>query len=427
MNIDALYTAWAKLRNWDLGPTIRFRQQDTERFLALDNALTSALGPLIPSDDDTRRLHATSPWHAAYALAHVQHLSIVERSTHLVFRGQRRSSWPLIPTLDRLSGNPEETNRAILEVWILCNLMTKLGTDTLILTPAPGASFDLALPPDAYVPVAQHYGFNTALLDFTADPAVAVYFASRDDEDLQEEYASVYIYQLPLNEHTDHLLNLRLPPPFVERPYLQKGIYMESTIPGDIGQQIPWDLEVRFPVRAENHSFAVVREDVLTLLPESDEMYILLAYARAGVSDFIFENTGKVASGELVAEFSARYAKRFQDKFQGLFRKVTPSASYIEQYVARVEDMLYWLCYCPDENGFGINLDSLKIIARSNPEVIRMLLGIYRRLMGMSTQYSGMSEQERNSKRVLIEIFEKALQEIGRDPMSKPNLSSWLG
>jgi hypothetical protein len=426
MNAEVLYSTWAKLRNWYLGPTIRFHEQDAERFLELDNALANTLGPPKPSSADERQLYASSPWHAAYALSLLQHHFILDRSTHLIFRGQKRSSWPLLSSIDRLS-TQDETTRAIVEVWLLCNLMTKLGTDTLVMSPAPGATFDLILPPDAYVPVAQHYGFKTALLDFTADPAVAVYFASRDDEDIHEEYASVFVYQLPLKDDATHLLNLRLPPPFVERPYLQKGIYVESTVKGDLGEQIPWDIEVRFPIRAANQSFAVIREDVLTLLPESDEIAILLAYARAGVSDFIFEHAGAVCTPELIAEFCAQYSKRFGDKFRGLFKKVTPTERYIDQYVARVEDMLYWLCYCPGEETFGINLGSLNTIAISNPEVLRMVLGYYRRLVAASLQNSHMTAQERTAKSALIEVLEKALRETGRDPMSKPDLSSWLG
>jgi FRG domain len=426
MNIDALYSEWAKLRDWNLGPTIRFLEKDTEKFLELHGALDSALGPLTPASDDQLRFYATSPCHAAYALAKMQHASIVEHSTHLVFRGQRRSSWPLTPTLDRLSDS-EETNRAILEVLLFCRLMSLLAIDTLVMSSTPGASFGVVLPQAAYVPAAQHYGLETSLLDFTADPAVAVYFASRDREDVPEEYASVYVYHLPLNEQAEHLLNLRLPPPFAERPYLQKGIYMESAVPGDVAQQAPWQLEVRFPVRAENHSFAVIRENVLTLLSESEEMEIILEYAKAGVAEFTIENAGKAWTIELIAEFSLHYGKRLEDKVRGLFRKVMPTESYIEQYVARVEDMLYWLCYVPKQDRLGINLDTLKLIARSNPEIVRMLLGFYRHSIGRTMPHSNMTEEQRSSKKELIEVFENTLRQIGQAPMSKPDLASWLG
>lgn len=429
MNIPASYSTWAKLRDWSLGPTIRFPRQDAERFLELDAALGNALGPFTPSDDDPRRLYATSPWHAAFMLAHVQHLSIVERTTHLLFRGQKRSSWPLVPKLDRLSDDQEETNRSILEVLLFGDLMTKVGTTMLTVNPEPGASFELVLTRDAHTAVAQHYDLNTPLLDFTADPAVAVYFASRDEKDLQDEYASVYVYQLPFKEDTEHLLNLRLPPPFIERPYLQKGVYMESVIPGDIGQQVPWDMEVRFPVRAENQSFAVIREDVLPVLPDSDEISAVVAYARAGVSDFIFENegTGKSWTAELMAEFSAQYAKRHERLMRSLFReKVKNPLTYVWRYVECVEDMLYWLCYCPDESRFGINLQSLKLVTKSNPEIIRMLISSYRWLIGRQA-FVKATEGERSAKRNLIDIFENALKENGLDPRAGPNLSSWLG
>jgi hypothetical protein len=42
-------------------------------------------------------------------------------------------------------------------------------------------------------------------------------------------------------------------------------------------------------------------------------------------------------------------------------------------------------------------------------------------------QRSALTEQEQDSKKALIDLFEKALLEVGSDPMSKPDLSTWLG
>lgn len=425
MTLKNKYSEWAKLRIWNLGPAIQIAHENFNQFQRLDEEISKVSGNWTPADDNPRVYYTNSPWHAAHALAHLQHEAVTTRATHLLFRGQKRSTWDLSPTIDRL-GSPEKVTRALMETWIFCNLMTKIGSSVLNINPAPGASFDLILPADSYLPVAQHYGLSTPLLDFTTDPAVAVFFASRDDIDAPEEFASVFVYQMPLKQDHRHLLNLRLPPPFIERPYLQKGIYMESAIPGDIGQQIPWDLEVRFPVRVENRCFSVVREEDMFILPESEEMGILLVYAKSGVSELIMENSGQIITPEMLTEFAVRYAKHHEKKLLHLFKKFIVLPDYIDHYVSNVEDMLYWLCYCPEETGLRINKDSFAAVVKGNPEICRMLLGYYRWIISISANRDLLSDPERNVKQTLIGMIEEILREMGRDPMSQPDLSGWF-
>jgi hypothetical protein len=422
MNFENCYNEWTKLRDWEFGPTIHVPEQDIASFEQLSRQLATSEA-LTPSTEDEHLMYAPSPWHAAYALAMLQHSSI-ENLTHLLFRGQKRSSWPLIPSLDRFD-NPDDVNRAIVKMSIFCDLLRNAGTDTTCLSPGPGESFDLRLPAQAHMPVAQHYGLSTPLLDFTTDPAVAVYFASRDNISLDGEYSSVYVYHFPFPESEEHLLNLRLPPPFIERPYLQKGIYLESTIPGDISHQIPWKLEVRFPVQAGNDRFAIIRQDVLHLLPELQEIDLLALYAEDGVIEFIFENQRNPCTAKLIQQFSAKYARKRQSELTSLFKKIAPMEHYLPQYVDRVEDMLYWLCYCPREDGLVFNERSQKVIVRSNPEVFRMMLGVYRRIVNSPKDATGLDENEIETKKNLIKAFETALRESGFDPMSKPDMSQW--
>lgn len=425
MEIPAAYLEWVSMRDWSLGPAIRVRPDHHAAFREADRALAQTLGPLRRAESDVtgRTLYANSPWHAAFALAHFQHQSIAERSEHLIFRGQKRSSWELSPSIDRLRG--EEVNKAILESTVFCHLMTKLGIDLMVISPVQGASFNLRLPPDAHMPVAQHYQINTPLLDFTTDPAVATYFASRDNEDAAGEFASIYVYRLPLPSGGS-ALNLRLPPPFIERPYLQKGIYIESDAPGDLARTMPWTIEVRFPVDADNHHFVVARENVIELLPESQEVGMLKDLASAGVVQFMSRHVGELWTPDAIATFAAAYAGQLESRVQGLFRKIVPTREYIDQYVARVEDMLYWLCYCPADDGLRVNKETLGSIVAGNPQVFRMMLGVYRRYVGAPEYRSQLPAGQVAFMERLIDAFASAMTAAGHDHSAAADLSAFL-
>lgn len=87
------------------------------------------------------------------------------------FRGQADSTWTLVPSLLRpgaWDGDPQQFERDMLEA------MRKMLRDRSVL---PERLIDDA---DFVLALAQHYGVKTRMLDWTRDPAVALYFAASD-------------------------------------------------------------------------------------------------------------------------------------------------------------------------------------------------------------------------------------------------------
>lgn len=87
-----------------------------------------------------------------------------------VFRGHANSSWKPIPAAFREGANGIDT-QGLFEMW-------KRRTRRFL----PSPSGDLE-----FLVLAQHYGIPTALLDWTANPLIALYFACSNFDDADSE------------------------------------------------------------------------------------------------------------------------------------------------------------------------------------------------------------------------------------------------
>jgi len=138
--------------------------------------------------------------------AFLQHCAEVLRPgayppSHL-FRSQANASWPLTPTLVRRLRHPITPKRA-LEIEAAALVEFQAQAHLYYPPAAPRGSADEA---DliAWWPLMQHHGAPTRLLDWTASPYVAAYFACEKEEDndgavyvvarevLSSEYHSVF-------------------------------------------------------------------------------------------------------------------------------------------------------------------------------------------------------------------------------------------
>jgi hypothetical protein len=112
----------------------------------------------------------------------------VESDPAIVWRGQRESSWSLLPSLFRLEREPEKWERT--EFYLVRNFETS-NTRWVREHYAEDFMERLAL--------AQHHGLPTRLLDWTESPLVALFFASLDAADSPNDLKEGAVWRLHTN------------------------------------------------------------------------------------------------------------------------------------------------------------------------------------------------------------------------------------
>lgn len=216
-----------------IGPHRRFNDpaKDAVAIRALASRVTAAV---VRADE--RTYLAPSPWHAAAWLLDVAALAGQEATVDAdsglkspfapkygapVFRGQGDPDWRLTPGALREPRDPLDAPALELFIAAVAGLFEIVAEDTRM----NGRHVHLA--------AAQHYGMRTPLLDFTADPRTAVFFANegaRPDRDRR-----VAVYGIPLMVLASLGGAVVLPPPWVHRLYAQRGLFLDCVgMPADL-------------------------------------------------------------------------------------------------------------------------------------------------------------------------------------------------
>jgi hypothetical protein len=168
--------------------------------------------------------HSPSPWHTLLLLVRLQErcMSASDGGFALLFRGQADANWQLESSFERLKKQDRKTERATLGIF--SRLIKKCASSGGI--PLPGIAVEA---------LAQHYGIRTRLLDFTTDPATALWFAT--DRPGQASTGAVYALNVP--QAVKRGGKLVFPPPFVERLYVQHGTFIDTRYisPRDLREQ----------------------------------------------------------------------------------------------------------------------------------------------------------------------------------------------
>ena len=140
-------------------------------------------------------------------------LYLAETSDFSIFRGQRRH-WPLIPSLARLDQDARaELNKRLAEF-----LDWSRATPAM----APYVESD-----DAAIAIAQHYGIGTNLLDWTYNPAAALFFALDGAEPNDQERAVVFCARVVDIARIEKCRLIEINVPNLWRLEAQAGLFVE--------------------------------------------------------------------------------------------------------------------------------------------------------------------------------------------------------
>jgi hypothetical protein len=331
-------------------------------------AMEKIVGP--PRQESRSLYEVPSPWHAALILESLQH-HLCMRNQRAVFRGQENSDWKISSSI---SGRGVNTQVENFKAKLFCDILSEMSFNfTTVISPGSGR-LDLSVPQSSYLAAAQHYGISTDLVDFTSDPAVAVFFASCAVSPTQT--SSVFVFSL--EDAVESGCEIIIPPPFVERLHTQRGFFLRHS-----DASVPWEgskdviCEVRFPCAYDFRPFSVVREGRrIDLLKSSLPMDAILSIVNETVASLPIGSTPESQYHQIL--FSA--SQNLKSKFEDFYREPT---LWWGKYVDLFEDMLYWTVYLPGQNfpaknPLAINREILNNIVHSNPGLISSIIQLYK-------------------------------------------------
>jgi hypothetical protein len=362
-----IYRNLATLRSWGLpaAPSWRLYPHAEKVSAALGPALADIERSVVKTNDPLV-FQAPSPWHAALYCHMLQH-HVSLAGSRLLFRGQRNYSWPLTPSILR---DPDKISHELARAELFAGILSAMSFNTTMsFHPYSKTSVFLKMSKAAYLGAAQHYGIKTHLLDFTTDPDVAVKFATSSG-DSDDGMASILI--LPLEMAEDNGISVILPPPFVRRLHLQRGLFVEAR--QTLRKEDLKILEVRFPYQPSIRSwslgsFEVCREGgaLVDILPKSNEL-----------DEVIRATDETLMKGPTVPDVDEveRIARVLKPHFDAAVSD--PQKAWYE-YVDTFEDLLYALAYNINANDqMSVDEERLDRIVTANLEVSCSVASLYR-------------------------------------------------
>ena len=345
----------------------------------------------IETDEEGFTL-APSPWHAVFALELMQ-------ETHpshpvSIFRGQRDMSWRFVPSLRRPTIDASKERRVALAFErIAREFMNWLHS------PIP------KMVEEGYLGVAQHYGVATDLLDWTADPHVAVYFASKDGP--AESGNSAAVYSLRFNVARMIGGRVFLPHPWADRVYLQQGMFVDIN---KSAEELLWAKKgvVRF---IPDPRFQIYRNgEAINIEPQSDVLEPLLRLAREWVetreceidketAKAIVENiTSSDGKGGFVSQAIARALS--EPKETEDFDDYADRDAFLAWF-GHMKLLLKRLCFTWNEENLQIDEEVVDALVADNPFVTRNFYVYAQKLWA--------DAEEESVNDIMINCFERVL------------------
>jgi len=396
-----LYREICSIGGYRLGPFLLLDESTSRKVDKLRPSLLEILSDIEVLGE--RVVRAPSPYHAAlmmmvqieYSTAHDGPLieengkiGIFTSKQRSLFRGQVDSTWDIVSKKERPNIDKDLETRAI---KAFCALLARLFR-----------SMDLPTPPaQAYVATAQHYGLATHLLDFTADPSVAVYFATNGNKRREDQEAVVFL--LPLIDALGHGAKIILPPPFVKRLYIQRGVFVEAPRQTSTSiHDLCW--KIHFPI---DPSFEVIRENgIVDLLLTDPWLENAVQWARG------WAKTGKDFPTEQEAVEQIFYAACEKIGYpEYLSRQYAMEQTAM--WVDFTSDMLYWLGIIVSGDKEYIDPIVVDAFTRDNSVLMEAVTYLFE-AEAFVLEKQGQSDLA-NGRRQLIQIFRNALSKVHSD------------
>jgi hypothetical protein len=406
---EAVYRSCYSRRYIETGPKlVSVRDKSYLSFDRLFELAAPYLGP-VSVGNLPALIEVPTPWHAVAIATRIQH-ALVEEGHHAIFRGQSNSSYSLLPSIFRPGTDRAAHDRAKrLTAWFLA---------------ATAYQYYGTLEPVLFYGAAQHYQIRTNLLDFTPDPAVAVWFAGLPRNPTDEHpchTASVYV--LPLDAAYQRGLHLILPPPFVERLHRQRGIFIAF----DAEEPIPLSqvTELRFPANLPSapYHFVVVRHGHrVDLLRDHDWIRKVVTWAQTLAADpdvyipreITQVGTEKIramlANGTFTGLDDPVVSTTFRDTgvyLRGLQASGITGSFYnkpviqheLGRWLDAFNDYLYWLCFRLTPDREYLAAAAIRPMLRQNLDLARMYVTV-----GIQSKRKGFAGHARMVAAVLEQL-----------------------
>jgi hypothetical protein len=325
---------------------------------------------------NARTSRAPSAYHALLLLSSLEELAISKTvNSRPIFRGQPNLYDP-IPSYFR-----SDTDRQVSEqsANMFAALIDRLRNANGNSGPAR----------QSYVAIAQHYGIRTRLLDFTPDPAVAVYFAAKDA--LPVGHTEAVVYYLPLNNVWDAGGRFYLVPAFAERVYLQRGIFVEvpETEVRSFRQRCR---EVRIP---HDPDFQIVRHGHKINILRADK-WLKRAIEWS-------TKQARASGGQPPSTTSPLWFSALQELGYPSFASRATEMMEIARWVDNISDLLYWLVLTIIDNQEVFDPNTMALIARDNLDTIKDFLILFETEI-VWMQHEGQHERAEGRKKLCEEI-----------------------
>ncbi|GEM_PF-7001944 len=271
------------------------------------------------------------------------------------YRGQANGDDKLVPSLYR-EHTDQEFERECFNIFSFIFNQKFLWKTKSITLPLGGAKA-----------AAQHYGIKTALLDISADPQIAIHFASCSRSRKKGEKSSVFMCDLSTFMLSG--FDLILPHPIVKRIYCQRGAFIEVEEPNVEKLQHAFHLKISFPF---DSNFSL--NNILSSDPWFEKA---ISWSKQWVkSGEKFPSTEAEKNDLLKTAFEKiGYPANFYDKESNIFLK----------WIQEFEEMMGWYAMRIKNGSQGWLSGMCQLVARSNPELINLLIIFYDNILNKST------------------------------------------